>query len=116
MVAVFGLLGTLLLYPGLHAVDFGRVLRDPPFISGLGPIYASWATVPVLAFVCVAFLFLFLRNRLLRGDDPFHKVLWVGALDTPDYLSTSSVVCMQYQDASAAGICSHACHTRRHYL
>ena len=79
VVAVFGLLGTLLLYPGFHTIDFGRVLRQPPFISGLGPIYASWVTVPVLAFVSVAFLFLLLRNCVLRGDDPFYKTLWVGA-------------------------------------
>ena len=67
LVAVFGLLGTALLYPGWEQVAFAAPLLDkPPFLSGLGPIYMSWAFVPALALVCVALLFLILRNRMRR--------------------------------------------------
>ena len=84
LLAVFSLLGTALLYPGWEQVAFAAPLLDrPPFLSGLGPIYTSWAFVPALALVCVALLFLLLRNCILRGDDPFYRVLWVGCYTLP---------------------------------
>lgn len=75
---VFSLLGTALLYPGAHTIDTGApLLHKPPYLSGLGPIYTSWMFVPLLALVCVSLLLLILRHCLLRGEDPFHKTLWV---------------------------------------
>ena len=68
-----------MLYPGLHYVDFGAFVQKPPFVTGLGPIWISWLFVPALALVSVALLFLILRNFVLRGKDPFYRVLWVSA-------------------------------------
>lgn len=78
LLAVFSLLGTALLYAGWRQVSFGApLLNKPPFLSGLGPTYTSWAYVPVLALVCGALLFLILRNCALHGEDPLGRyMLW----------------------------------------
>ena len=46
-------------------------------VSGMGAVYIPWATVPVMTVVIVTFMFLVMRTFLMRGDDPFHVVLWV---------------------------------------
>ena len=46
-------------------------------VSGMGAVYIPWATVPVMTVVIVTFMFQVMRTFLMRGDDPFHVVLWV---------------------------------------
>ena len=71
--------GVALIYPGFKSINFGSktALSSPPFLSGLGPVYLTWGIAPLLSLTCVTALFLILRTWLLRGEDPFHKVIWV---------------------------------------
>lgn len=74
------LIGATFVFPGVSTIDAGTTLSKPPFLSGLGPVFLVWLTAPLMALTLVAFAFLVLRTSLLRGEDPFHKVLWVRAL------------------------------------
>ena len=75
--AVASTLGVALLYPGSAYVDFGHYSNHPPFLSGLGPIFLTWLIAPILSITLVTAAFIFTRNSVLRGEDPFHKTLWV---------------------------------------
>ena len=71
--------GVSLVYPGFNSINFGgkNTLSTPPFLSGLGPVFLTWGIAPLLSLTCVTALFLIMRAWLLRGEDPFHKVIWV---------------------------------------
>ena len=71
------LIGATFVFPGVHLLDAGTTLSKPPFLSGLGPVFLVWLTAPLMALTLVTTVFLILRTFLLRGEDPFHKVLWV---------------------------------------
>ena len=76
-VAAMGLAGTALVYPGAATIDWGRdLLKKPPFVSGLGPMYIAWIIMPLISCVIGAMCMLSLRN-VLRKEDPFHQVVWV---------------------------------------
>lgn len=70
--------GTALVYPGWTYMNWGvHITANPMVVSGMGAVYIPWATVPVMTVVIVTFIFLVMRTFLMRGDDPFHVVLWV---------------------------------------
>ena len=72
-----GLAGTALIYPGPATVDYGSdLLKKPPFVSGLGPIYTAWLVMPLISFVVGAICMLSARY-VLRKEDPFHQIVWV---------------------------------------
>lgn len=73
------LIGAAFVFPGVGTIDAGTTLSKPPFLSGLGPVFLVWLVAPFMALTLVTFVFLVLRTSLLRGEDPFHKVLWVRA-------------------------------------
>lgn len=75
--AVASLIGASFVFPGVHTIDGGTSLSTPPFLSGLGPVFLVWLIAPAMALTLVPLVFLLLRTCLLRGEDPFHKVLWV---------------------------------------
>ncbi|DBA83573.1 TPA: hypothetical protein ACH3X2_006488 [Trebouxia sp. C0005] len=69
--------GTALVYPGWTYMNWGvHITANPMVVSGMGAVYIPWATVPVMTVVIVTFIFLVMRTFLMRGDDPFHVVLW----------------------------------------
>lgn len=79
--AASAMAGTALIYPGWRYVNWGVHITDHPMVvSGMGAVYIPWATVPVMTIVIVTFIFLVMRTFLMRGDDPFHVVLWVRML------------------------------------
>ncbi len=70
--------GTALVYPGWRYINWGiHITENPMVVSGMAAVYVPWATVPVMTVVIVTFIFLVMRTFLMRGDDPFHVVLWV---------------------------------------
>ncbi len=70
--------GTALVYPGWKYVNWGvSFSQHPDIVSGMGAVYLPWALVPPMTVVIVTFIFLVMRTYLVRGDDPFHQVLWV---------------------------------------
>lgn len=73
------LIGATFVFPGVSTLDAGTSLNKPPFLSGLGPVFLVWLTGPLMTLTLVTTTFLILRTLLLRGEDPFHKVLWVRA-------------------------------------
>ena len=77
--AVASLIGATFVFPGVSMLDGGTTLSKPPFLSGLGPVFLVWLTGPLMTLTLATTLFLILRTFLLRGEDPFHKVLWVRA-------------------------------------
>lgn len=68
-----------MVYPGLKSINFGGgdALSSPPFLTGLGPVFLTWIVAPLLTLTLVTGVFLIMRTWLLRGEDPFHKVIWV---------------------------------------
>lgn len=74
------LAGATFVFPGVRCLDGGKWLSAPPFLSGLGPAFLVWLIAPLMTLTLVTLAFLILRTCLLRGEDPFHKVLWVRAL------------------------------------
>ena len=80
---VASLIGASFVFPGVHTIDGGTSLSTPPFLSGLGPVFLVWLTAPAMALTLVPLVFLLLRTCLLRGEDPFHKVLWVRVVPLP---------------------------------
>ncbi|DBB04960.1 TPA: hypothetical protein ACH3X3_010239 [Trebouxia sp. C0006] len=69
--------GTALVSPGWKYINWGvHITEHPMVVSGMGAVYIPWATVPVMTIVIVTFIFLVMRTFLMRGDDPFHVVLW----------------------------------------
>lgn len=81
--AASAMIGVALVYPGWNYLNWGSYPRTAAsawsLIPGLGAVYVPWVTVPVLTVVIVTFVFLMSRTFLMRGEDPFHKVLWVSA-------------------------------------
>ena len=75
--AVASTIGAAFIFPGVSNIDGGTSLSAPPFLSGLGPIFLIWLVAPTLTLMLVILLFLLIRTCLMRGEDPFHKVLWV---------------------------------------
>ena len=75
--AVASTIGAAFVFPGVATIDGGAGLSQPPFLSGLGPVFLTWLVGPMLSLTSVTLLFLLMRTCLLRGEDPFHKVLWV---------------------------------------
>lgn len=76
--------GTAMVYPGWKYINWGVHIQSQPLIvTGVGAVYVPWCTVPLLTVVVVTFLFLILRTCLMRGEDPFHNVLWVSAPRCP---------------------------------
>ena len=75
--AASAILGTLVVYPGSHFIDWGTMSSTRPYLSGLGPIYLSPFIAILLTIVFVAAIFLPMRSMLFRSEDPFHTMLWV---------------------------------------
>lgn len=75
--AAASIIGTATIFPGWGHIEWGRASKTPPFLAGLGPVYLSWLTVPLLALLMVMCIFLPMRAKLLRAEDPFYSVLWV---------------------------------------
>ena len=95
--AAFAMAGTALVYPGWQCINWGVHLQSAPFVvTGIGAVYVPWAVVPLLTVVLVTFLFLVLRTFLMRGDDPFHQVLWVSIVKIPMHASLLSSMMLLY--------------------
>ena len=77
--AAAAIAGAATIYPGWDYIDWGTCSHVQPYLSGLGPVYLSWLVVPLLALVFVASIFLPMRSRLFRAEDPFYTVLWVSS-------------------------------------
>ena len=76
-VVVTSLAGSALISPGGDSIDWGtHTQRLPPFVSGLGPVWVSWAAMPLVSCACVTFLMLCFRG-IMHTDDSFHEVVWV---------------------------------------
>ena len=76
--AASAMAGTALVYPGWKYINWGvHITEHPMVVSGMGAVCIPRATVPVMTVVIVTFIFLVMRTFLMRGDDPFHVVLWV---------------------------------------
>jgi len=75
--AVASTIGAAFVFPGVGDIDGGTSLSAPPFLSGLGPVFLIWLVAPTLTLTLVILLFLIMRTYVMRGEDPFHKVLWV---------------------------------------
>ncbi len=75
--AVASTIGAAFVFPGVGHIDGGTSLSAPPFLSGLGPVFLIWLVAPTLTLTLVILLFLMMRTYVMRGEDPFHKVLWV---------------------------------------
>lgn len=75
--AVASTIGAAFVFPGKECINGGTSLAVPPFLSGLGPVFITWLVGPTLALTLVILLFLILRALLMRGEDPFHKSVWV---------------------------------------
>lgn len=75
--AVASTLGAALVFPGASLIFFGQSEKAPPFWSGVGPVLLSWFGAPLLSAVLVTSSFLFIRSLVFRGEDAFHKALWV---------------------------------------
>ncbi|KAL0050688.1 hypothetical protein WJX82_005191 [Trebouxia sp. C0006] len=75
--AVASTIGAAFVFPGVGDIDGGTSLSAPPFLSGLGPVFLIWLVAPTLTLTLVILLFLMMRTYVMRGEDPFHKVLWV---------------------------------------
>ncbi|KAL3161411.1 hypothetical protein ABBQ32_010301 [Trebouxia sp. C0010 RCD-2024] len=73
---VASLTGATFVFPGMRFLDGGKWLSEPPFLTGLGPAFLVWLIAPLMTLTLVTLAFLLLRTCLLRGEDPFHKVLW----------------------------------------
>ena len=74
---VISLAGSALIFPGSDSIDWGmQTQKSPPFVSGLGPVWVSWAVMPLVSCACVAILMLCFRG-ILRTEDSFHEVVWV---------------------------------------
>lgn len=75
------MIGTALVYPGWKYINWGFHSQISASawsrIPGVGAVYMAWATIPLMTVVIVTFFFLALRTFLMRGEDSFHKVLWV---------------------------------------
>lgn len=75
--AVTSLAGSALISPGGDSIDWGaHTQKTPPFVSGLGPVWVSWAAMPLVSCACVTFLMLCFR-RIMHTDDSFHEIVWV---------------------------------------
>ena len=85
--AASAMVGIALVYPGWKYINWGGHPRSSAsswsLVPGLGAVYVPWGTVPVLTILLVTFFFLILRMFLMRGEDPFHKVLWVSTAIMP---------------------------------
>lgn len=77
--AAASMVGTATIFPGWGHVEWGRACGTRPFLAGLGPIYLSWLIVPLLTLLSVISIFLPMRAKLFRAEDPFYSVLWVRA-------------------------------------
>lgn len=75
--AVASTIGAALVIPGASLIDLGQSQKAPPFLSGVGPVVLSWFWAPLLSAVLVTSSFLFIRSLVFRGEDAFHKALWV---------------------------------------
>ncbi|DBA79742.1 hypothetical protein WJX77_004526 [Trebouxia sp. C0004] len=75
--AVASNIGAAFVFPGVGDIDGGTSLSAPPFLSGLGPVFLIWLVAPTLTLTLVILMFLMMRTYVMRGEDPFHKVLWV---------------------------------------
>ena len=75
--AVASTLGAALVFPGASSIKFGEPLKTPPFLTGVGPVLLAWLWSPVLSALLVTSSFLLIRSLVFRGEDAFHKALWV---------------------------------------
>lgn len=66
-------IGAALVFPGSSSLEFGTLLDAPPFLTGLGPIFLTWMTAPLLSITFVSLASIGMRNILFRGEDPFTK-------------------------------------------
>lgn len=81
------LAGTALVYPGWKYIIWGvHITKAPIVVSGMGAVYVPWATVPLMTAVLVTLIFLTMRTFLMRGEDPFHKVLWVNTTSSSPFV------------------------------
>ena len=74
---VISLAGSALISPGGNSLNWGTQTQKPPFVSGLGRVWVSWAAMPLVSCACVTCLMLYFR-RIMRTDDSFYEIVWVG--------------------------------------
>lgn len=75
--AVASTQGAALVFPGASSINFGHSQKTPPWLSGVGAILMSWLWCPLLSALLVTSSFLLIRTLVFRGEDAFHKALWV---------------------------------------
>ena len=106
--AVASTIGAAFVFPGVGDIDGGTSLSAPPFLSGLGPVFLIWLVAPTLTLTLVILLFLMMRTYVMRGEDPFHKVLWVRLPLLPMACHGPQMPCRQAHQQPIAAHC--ACH------
>ena len=65
-----------MVFPGPQAINFGTYDSISNF-TGLGTVFAVWVLAPALTLLIAATNFIFYRNSVFRGEDCFHRALWV---------------------------------------
>ncbi len=106
--AVASTIGAAFVFPGVGDIDGGTSLSAPPFLSGLGPVFLIWLVAPTLTLTLVILLFLMMRTYVMRGEDPFHKVLWVRLPMLPTACHGPHMPCRHAHQQAIAAHC--ACH------
>ncbi|KAL0050078.1 hypothetical protein WJX82_004015 [Trebouxia sp. C0006] len=74
---VASIVGAVLVFPGASSLEFGQMLSSPPFLTGLGPIFLTWLCAPWITIILILLSFLGMRSLIMRGEDTFHRVLWI---------------------------------------
>ena len=78
--AVASTIGAALVFPGPSALKLGALSNSPPFLPSLAAVFFVWAAAPTLTMSLTALFFVLFRNWFFRGEDSFHRVLWVSML------------------------------------
>ena len=75
-IAVAGIVGATLAFPGPAAVNFGH-FTDITRLTGLAADVSMWVLSPAIAALITSVGFMWIRGTIFRGEDVFHQVLWV---------------------------------------
>ena len=102
--AVASTVGAALAFPGAAHIEVGQSTAAPPFVTGLGPIFMTWICAPGFGSVMVVLCLLYARSTIMRGEDTFHRALWVSPCKSISLLYNSSP-----RDNSHSQQWSHAC-------
>ncbi|KAL3134291.1 Na+/Pi symporter [Trebouxia sp. C0009 RCD-2024] len=68
------IIGAAFIYPGLKVISSEGVTQ--PSTSFLIGVLLTWCIAPMLSLTLGAAVFLVVRTWIIRGEDPFHKVIW----------------------------------------